>query len=531
MKTVIIGGGSAGTAAATRLRRLDENAEIVILEKSGDFAIASCGLTYLLSGLVRDKEDLTGATVEQMKRIFRIKVKLHHEVVNIDRTTKTLTVKGRRPETYDKLILATGALQLRPDIAGILGDNIFALRTLKNIERANDYYFGTGAAKVLVVGGGDVGIAATEAFVRLNADVTLVEAQDHILPFLDADMTGRLETELQRQGVCLYLGCRITMFEDRAARLEDGRRIEFDMAIIATGIKPDVKLPIMADLELGKSGGILVNRHMQTNDPDIYACGDNAEVINHITQQPELWSNAATALRQARAAADHICGKDSPFGDVIGTEICKVFGYTAAATGCSETKLKAAGIDFRSIYLLQNNHASYYPAAEQLQLKLLFAANGRILGMQIVGRAGVAERINAVSALLQNNATVEDLTSEEVAYAPPYSVAKDALNNIGSLAQEVVSGNLRYLRPNELTPEILKIDVRSPKDFADGHLDGALNFPLASLRDNLASLPRDRQIALYCNRGYGAYLAYCILAQRGFDNVYLLGSPEIGGKI
>ena len=525
MKTVIIGGGSAGTAAATRLRRMDENAEIVILEKSNEFAIASCGLTYLLSGQIKDKDELAGASAEQMRSIFRIEVKLNHEVIGIDRQDKKLLIENRPAESYDKLIIATGALQLRPDIPGILGDNIFTIRTLGGIEKITDYYFGTGASRVLILGAGDIGIEAAEAFFRLKAKITLVDMNDHILPYLDKEMTFRLENELRARGIKLHLGRRVTAFEETEAWLDDGSKIKYDLAIIATGVKTDVKLPVIADLDVGESGGILVNKRMQTNDQDIYACGDNVEVINRITQKAERWPNASNALKQARVAADNICGIDSAFTDVVGTNISKIFGFTAGITGCSENKLRNAGIDYRKIYLLQNDHASYYPDARQMVLKLLFAANGRILGLQIIGEAGVPERINAASAQLQHGAAVQDLVFAEIAYAPPYSTAKDALNNIGSLAQEVLDGKLNCVSLEDISPDMLPIDVRSPENFAKGHLPGAVNFPLASLRENLSSLPRDRKILLYCGHGYGAYLAYCILSQRGFDNAWLLNSP------
>lgn len=525
MKTVIIGGGSAGMAAATRLRRMDENAEIVILEKSGEFAVASCGLTYLLSGIVKNKDDLIGASTEQMRSIFRIEVKLNHEVIGIERREKKLLIENRPAESYDKLIIATGAIQLRPDIPGILGDNIFTIRTLDGIEKINDYYFGTGASKVLILGAGDIGIETAEAFSRLKAKISLVDMNDHILPYLDKDMTGRLENELKAKGIRLYLGKKITAFEETEAWLDDGSKIKYDLAIIATGVKPDIKLPVMADLDIGESGGILVNKRMQTNDEDIYACGDNVEVINRITQKTERWPNASNALKQARVAADNICGIDSRFTDIIGTNISKVFGLTAGITGGSEYKLKNAGIEYQKIYLLQNDHASYYPDARQIILKLLFAANGRILGLQTVGEAGVAERLNSVSVQLQHDAVIRDLIFEEIAYSPPYSTAKDAINNLGSLAQDILDGKLKCIGLEDITPEMLPIDVRAPENFASGHLPGAVNFPLSSIRENLSSLPRDKKIVLYCGHGYGAYLAYCILSQRGFDNAYLLNSP------
>ncbi len=526
MKTVIIGGGSAGMAAATRLRRIDENAEIVVVEKSDSFAVAACGLTYLLSGLIKKQDELIGATIEQMRSIFRIEVKLNHEVIAINREEKRLLIENRTAETYDKLIIATGALQLRPDIAGILGDNIFTIRSLESIERIRDYYLGTKASRVLILGAGSIGLETAEAFVKLKARVTIVDMNSHILPYFDPEMTSPAEQELLRQGIELHLNKKITAFEDSVARLDDGSRVKFDMAIIATGVKPDVKLPVTADIEVGKNGGIRVNRQMQTNDDDIYACGDNAEIINLVTQKAERWPNASAALKQARTAADNICGRDTKFESFVGTNICKIFDYTAATTGCNEEQLHEAGIKYRKLYLSQADHASYYPGAELMKMKLLFAEDGRILGLQMVGKAGIAERINVVSALIRQNATVEDLAFCEIAYAPPFSLAKDALNNLGSMAAEILDGRLRLIYAEELSEDVLPVAVCEPESFARVHLPGAVNFPLASLRENLTSLPRSRKIALYCGRGYGAYLAYCILAQRGFDNVYLLNTPN-----
>ncbi len=525
MKVVIIGGGSAGVSAATRLRRICEKAEIVILEKKSEFAIANCGLSYLLSGLVGDKEQLVGATVEQMRQIFKINVKLNHEVVGINKENKIVSVRDRIPESYDKLIIATGAEQLRPDIHGVLSENIFTMNSIAGVEKINDYYFGTGAQKVLIIGGGDIGIETAEAFVRLKADVLLVEKNNHLLPNFDAEMTRQLEKEVQSKGVKLYLGRRVVSLENNNANLDNGESFGFDMAIIATGVTPDVKLPILAGLEIGKSGGILVNKYMQTSDEDIYACGDNVEVINKITGEFERWSNASNALKQARVAVDHLCGRNTVAGAVITTNISKVFDYTAGIVGCSEHKLKKAGIHYQKVYLWQNSHASYYPGALQMQAKLLFAANGRILGMQLVGKDGVAERLNAVSAQMQHNGVVEDLIFEEIAFSPPYSLAKDIVNNAGSLAQEILEGNLRTIEFADLEAGVLPVDIRSPEVFAKGHLPGAINFPLANLRDSLTNLPKDRKIALYCNHGYGAYLAYQILSQQGFDNAYLL-SPS-----
>lgn len=524
MKVVIIGGGSAGISAATRLRRMNEKAQIIVLEKSDEFAVANCGLTYLLAGLIKSKDELIGATIEQMRDVFRIDVRLGNEVIGIDRSEKRVMILNHQSETYDKLIIATGALQLRPDINGILGDNIFTIRSISGIGKIRDYYFGTGALRVLILGAGSVGIEAAEAFSALKAKVYLIDMSNHILPNMDKDMAEIVEQELKDKGIKLYLNTQVRSFGSTEVKLSSGKKLKYDMAIIATGNKPDIKLPIMADLGVGQSGGIKTNKFMQTNDADIYACGDNVEIINKITNRPERWSNASSALKQARVAADHICGEKGEFSNFIGTDIIKVFDYIAATTGCSETKLQAAGIKYHRLYLRQNNHAGYYPNAQKLHLKLLFAADGQILGFQAVGKAGVPERINAVSALIQRGGSISDLINLEVAYSPPFANAKDALNNLGSLAQEVLSGKLHTL--SAIDKDTLLVDIRSPESFARGHQPGAINFPLPYLRESYPLLPKNKKMALYDNSGYGAYIAYQILAQRGFDNVYMLNHVQ-----
>ena len=530
MKVVIIGGGSAGTAAATHLRRRDENAEIVILEKSGEFATSTCGLPYLLSGTVRNKDDLTGATVEQMRDTFKIDVRLNHEVVNIDRKSKYIAIQEKKGENYDKLILATGALQMRSDIPGILGDNIFTIRNLESVERIKDYYLGTNAQKVLILGAGDIGVEAAEAFCNLGADVVIIDKEAHILPHFDPEMVLRAEQELCAQDIRLCLGRTVSSFAETQAILDDGTVIDFDLAIIATGVKPDVKLPVMANLGIGENGGILVNKYMQTNDENIYACGDNVEILSLITQKPQRWPSAELALKEARVAADHIVGIDSSFAAIVGTSISKIFSYTAAMAGCNEKQLDLAGIKYHKIYLLQNNRAGYLPGASQMQFKLLFAPNGQILGIQGCGKDGIDKRVDAIAHIIRAKGSYLDMLFAETCYAPPFGVGKDAINNLGSLAEGVLSGQIRYwdwdkINWQEAGTGFLPVDVRTPKDFQAGHLPQAVNFPLPGLRENMSSLPRDKNILLYCNRGYGAFLAYCIMNQRGFDNVFLLNTP------
>lgn len=533
MKVVIIGGGTAGMAAATHLRRINEDAEIVILEKSDEFAIATCGLSYYLSGVIKDKDDLTGATIEQMKNVFKIEVKLKHEVLSIDRGKKLLTVEGREPESYDKLILATGALQLRPDIEGILGDNIFTLRTLRSAERIRDYYYGTNAQKVIIVGAGDIGIELAVAFIHMGAEVHVIEKSTHVLPHFDYDMAAGVQNNLRDHNVHLHLSCEVSKFEEAEAMLSDGTRLKFDMAIIATGVKPDVKLPIMADLNIGSSGAIAVNAFMQTNDTDIYACGNNAETTDLISGEKIRTDSSSLAIKQARVAVEHISGRNSEMCGIITTAIVKIFDLTAASAGANEAVLQQNLIDYRKIHLFQNDIAGYMPEASQMLLKLLFTPQGKLLGVEGVGRSGVDTRVDVVAAYIKKGGNYQDLIDAETAYAPPYSTAKDAINNLGSLAEGVVNGTVRYVYPTALDwtkvgNEIMLIDTRSAENFKVGHISHAVNFPIATLRENISSIPRNKQVILYCGYGYGAFNAYCILSQRGFDNIYLLsGSMKL----
>jgi len=533
MKVVIIGGGTAGITAAVHLRRLDEHAEIVVLEKSDEFAVATCGIPFLLGNVVKDSESLRGASVEQMKDIFRIDVRLKHEVVNIDKEKRLLTLDGRTTESYDKLLLATGAMQLRPDIDGILGDNIFTLRDLNSVQKIKDYYIGTGAKRVVILGGGDVGVELVEAFHNLKADVTLIENSSHILPYLDMDTAAPAQNHLRDHGIRLILNDTISAFKDNELILRSGDVLPYDMAVIATGVKPDVKLPIMVDIDIGDSGGIIVNKYMQTNDDNIYACGDNIEVVNRITGRRERWANAAIAIKQARVAAENMVGINSSFGDVIGVSIVKMFDMMVATAGCNEEKLKKHNIAFKKVHLFQSDHSGYIPGTATMFFKLLFAPNGQILGVQGIGPKGIDTRINVIAQIMKKGGIYTDLLNAEMAYTPPFGTAKDAVNLLGSLVGGVVRDGVRYSFYDDINwdlvgTEIILADTRSPQGFNASHIAKAINLPLATLRDNIHAVPRDKPVILYCNTGYGAYNAYCILSQHGFDNISLLsGSMDL----
>ncbi len=522
MKIVIIGGGNAGIATATRLRRANETAEIIILEKSTEFAVAKCGLNYLISEIVDEPNELIAATPQQMQRTFNVKVKLNHEVIGINRDNKIIKIENHPDESYDKLIIATGAIQLRPDIKGILGENIFTIKNLESITRINEYLTNFDTPTILIMGGGKVGLELAEAFYIRGAEIIINESSSHILPEFDADCTKEIEQLLLDKGINLQIGKKISALESNVVHFDDGLSLKYDMAIIATNLTPETKLPILADIKLGKSGAIAVNRYMQTNDEDIYACGKCAEVTNKITKETELTSNPSITIKQAKVIAEHLNGGNIKMPFIINNNIIKIFDYYIAICGCGEEKLNCFNIKNQKVFLRQSDKALYYPSPESLLLKLIFADNGDVLGMQIIGKSGVPERINAVCAQIQHNAKVKDLMNQEMAYAPSLTTPKDAINSIASLAQEMLNNKLRYMSLADIDDDTYLVDVRTPYAFTNCHMPNAINLPLNAIRDNLASLPQNRQIAICCNREYGAYLAYHILNQHGFDNSYLL---------
>ena len=535
MKIVIIGGGAAGTACATRLRRLNENDEIIILEKGNVLASANCGLPYLLSGIVEDGKMLVGTTPEQMKQKYNVDCRLNAEVEFINREDKTVAVKGREPENYDKLIITTGAYQLRPDIDGILGEQIFTVNNLESIYKIKEFIKLNQPKNIVVMGGGYTGVETAENLMRLGLKVSIVEASPHLLSGLDRDMAALLHNYLRGKGLSLYLNRKIRKFGDKQVTLDNGLTFAYDMAIIATGVRPDQRLSILSDLEIGKSGGIKVNEHMQTSDKDIYAAGDDVEVTDYVTGQPVRMALAGLAVKEARIIADHLGGLDSRFEHALGTSIIKIFGMTAASTGAGEEKLKKAGIAYKSFNLYGFDHAAYMPDNELMLLKLLFDDDGRLLGAQAAGRGNISKRIDILALAIQTGMTAPELENVEFAYAPPFSSGKDTINILGSMADNILGERVKLLDYDALQKqkgEVMLIDIRTPRDFETGHLPAAVNIPLTALRHNMNAIPHEKKVVLYCRYGAGSYAAARILINRGFDNIYILnGGLELYNEI
>ena len=528
MKVVIIGGGAAGVTAATRLRRLDENAEIIILEQNNELSVASCGLLYYLSGEVNDRNDLINTTPEKLKQQYNIDARLNAEVEFINRREKSVTIKGRDKEYYDKLIFTIGAYQLRPDIDGVLAEQVFTIRDLTSIERVKNYIKDMEPSKAVIVGGGYIGIEAAEALHKLKIDVSIIDSRSHILNGdFDADMAAGIQNLLREKGIKIYLNTKVEAFGDKSISLSSGHTIDYDMAIIATGVKPDLRLSVLSDLEIGETGGLIVNEYMQTSDKDIYAAGDDIEVINLVTHKPVRMAQAGLAIKEARVIAEHLAGISHKFKFALKTSVAQIFGYTAAAVGATENDLQTTGTEYEKIHLYAYAHSGYLPNNHLCLYKLLFDHNGVLLGAQGWGRSGVARRLDVLSTALITGVRTEELEDLALCYAPPYGNASDAVNTLGTMAGNVLSGRVKFISPfsiewNNLAQDAMIIDVRPPEMFETDHLKNAINIPQTAMRSNLDSIPQDKPVILYCNRSIRAYLAAVMLKNRGFDNIFVL---------
>lgn len=531
MKLVIVGGVAGGASAATRARRLSEEATIVMFERGPDVSFANCGLPYHISDTIPNRDKLLITTPAKLHERFNLDVRVRNEVIAIDRAAKTVRVRNLATgeefyETYDKLILAPGAAPLRPPIPGLDLPGIFTLRNLPDLDRMKGA-LKQGVREAVVVGAGFIGLELVENLVKLGITTTLVELQEQVLPPLDIEMTKPLLDALKANGVQVLLGESAEAFEAAAdgltVKLKSGKTISAQWVALGIGVRPENKLAVDAGLEVGPRGGIRVNQFMQTTDPDIYAVGDAVETHDVVLDMPTQVPLAGPANRQGRLAADHIFGRPTPFRGVQGTAIVGALGVTAAMTGASEKLLRRNNRPFRMIYVHPTNHAGYYPGAEPMSLKLLFEPEGgKILGAQAVGGVGVDKRIDVLAVAIQASLTVFDLEEMELAYAPQYGSAKDPINMAGFVAANWLRGDHPQIDvaallaiPENERPYLL--DVRTPTEYAGGHLPGAVNLPIDELRARLAELPRDKPIAAYCQVGMRGYLATRILMQAGFD--------------
>jgi NADPH-dependent 2,4-dienoyl-CoA reductase/sulfur reductase-like enzyme/rhodanese-related sulfurtransferase len=538
MKLVIVGGVAGGASAATRARRLSEEAEIILFERGPDVSFANCGLPYHIGGEIADRKKLLVTTPERLNARFRLDVRVRSSVESIDRAAKKVRIRdldsGREyEETYDKLILSPGAAPVRPPLPGIDLPGIFTLRNLQDMDRIKAVLDKGGVQNAVMIGAGFIGLELVENFVQRGLATTVIEKIDQVLPPFDKEMTTPIAQKLRAKGVSLHFGTTAEAFEQTPdgllVRLNSGEAILAQLVVLGVGVRPENKLAVEAGLQVAPRGGIRVNEYLQTSDPDIYAVGDAIEVKDFVTGEPAQVPLAGPANRQGRIAADNIFGRSVRFRGTQGTAIVGLFGLTAAMTGASEKTLERVKKPFRKLYVHPANHAGYYPGAEQMTLKLLFdPQSGRVLGAQGVGGAGVDKRIDVLAVAIQAGMTVFDLEEVELAYAPQFGSAKDPINMVGFVGAGLVRGDHPQLDMSALlaTPEAeppFLLDVRTTDEFAAGHLPAAVNIPVDDLRSRLNELPRDRQIAAYCQVGQRGYIATRILRQAGFDAANVSG--------
>lgn len=535
-RILIIGGVAGGATCAARLRRLDEQAEIVVLERGPYASFANCGLPYYIGGVIQEEAKLLQASPELFRQRFRIDVRTQHEALFIDREKREVAIRDlvsgeEYRESYDALLLAPGASPVAPPLAGIRLPGIFTVRTVPDSAQIREWIERHNAKRAVVIGGGFIGLEMVENLARRGLSVTLIEAADQLLPPLDPEMAEYVRQRVSAHVENVRLGDPVAGFEkdSRGALLvktQSGLKFGADLVILSIGVRPETKLAREAGLEIGARGGIRVDEQMRTSDPHIWAVGDAVEVKSAITGEWHLCPLAGPAQRQARVAAASICGREAAFRGVQGTAVVGMFGLTAAITGESEKSLRRAGFtDYEAVYLHPGHHAGYYPGAKPIHIKLLFRrSDGLVLGAQAVGEAGVERRIDVIAMAIQMGATVFDLEEAELCYAPQYGAAKDPVNMAGMIASNAMRGDIEIAPWSRLGADCAMIlDVREPGEHHAGTIPGAVNIPLGQLRGRLEELPRDREIQVTCAVGQRAYYACRLLRQNGFRATLLSG--------
>lgn len=533
MKYLVIGGVAGGATAAARLRRMDENADIILFERGKYVSYANCGLPYYIGGVITERDKLFVQTVEGFTARFNIDIRPEQEVTAIHPKDKTVEVKNlgtgqTYTESYDKLVLSPGAEPLRPGIEGINSKKIFTLRNVPDTDTIKNYVDQNKPRHAVVVGGGFIGLEMAENLHDLGINIAVVEMANQVMAPLDYSMATIVHQQLIEKKVDLRLEDGVSRFEETSegilVHLRSGKQIATDLVILSIGVRPETRLAKEAGLAIGSLGGIAVNDYMQTSDPDIYALGDAVEVINPVTGKPALIPLAGPANKQGRIVADNIVfGNRETYKGTIGTSIAKVFDLTVAAAGANAKLLKREGIAYRSSYTHSASHAGYYPGAVPMSIKILFSPeDGKLLGAQIVGFDGVDKRIEMLAQVIQRKGTVYDLTELEQAYAPPYSSAKDPVNMAGYVAENILTKKVEIIGWRDiarLSSETILVDVRTTDEYSLGSIPGAINIPVDELRSRLSELPKNKPIVVTCAIGLRGYLAYRILAQHGYKDI------------
>lgn len=532
MKVVIVGGVAGGATAAARIRRLDEQAEIVVFERSGFISYANCGLPYYIGGVIEDPEELTLQTPESFFSRFRVSMRVRHEVTAIHPEKKEVTVKNLETgeefeESYDKLILSPGAKPTQPRFPVADLDKVFTLRTVEDTLRIKEYINESHPKSAVLVGGGFIGLELADNLRELGMDVTVVEYAKQLMTPFDSDMAAFIHNEMRKHGVKLVLGRAVEGLEEADGGvdvlLKDEQPLRADMVILAIGVSPETTLAKDAGLELGIKGSIVVNDRMETSISDIYAVGDAVQVKHFVTGQDALISLAGPANKQGRIAADNICGGDSHYTGSQGSSVIKIFGMTAATTGVNETNARKTGLDVDTVILSPMSHAGYYPGGKVMTMKVVFEkATYRLLGAQIVGYEGVDKRIDVLATAIRAGMKATELKDLDLAYAPPYSSAKDPVNMAGFMVENIANGVLKqwHLEDADRLPRdgsVTLLDTRTVEEFAHGHIDGFFNIPVDELRERLGELDKRKPVYVICQSGLRSYIACRILAGNGFE--------------
>lgn len=533
MKTIIIGGVAGGASAAARLRRLDEKAEIIILEKGEFVSFANCGLPYYIGGEITDREELTLQTPESFKARFNIDVRIFNEAVKINPEENTITIKNLQngesyTEKYDNLILSPGAEPIIPNIKGIESANVFTLRNIPDTLKIKNYIDTEKPESAVVIGGGYIGVEMAENLAKAGLDVSIVELADHLIAPLDFDIAADVHRYIKNKGIKLFLNNGVTAIEHNRILLQKGE-INADMVIMSVGVRPETAIAKACGIETNSRGSIIVDSKMHTNIPNIYAVGDAVEIKNFITNAPSFIPLAGPANKQGRIAADNIAGYESEYTGTQGSAVLKLFDMTVATTGLNEKSAQENKIDYDKAYIYSSSHASYYPNGNMMSIKALWDKKSlKIIGAQITGFDGVDKRMDVIASAIRFGGKITDLTQLELCYAPPFSSAKDPVNMLGFTAENIISGKIKQFFWNEVEAlprdnSVTLLDVRTVTEFKRGKINGFINIPLDSLRARIDEIPKDKPVYVHCHSGLRSYIACRILQGNGYDCYNLAG--------
>lgn len=544
-KVLIVGGVAGGASAAARLRRLNEDVEIILFEKGEYISFANCGLPYYIGGEIKNKSDLTLQTPKGFGRRFKVDVRTFNEVISINKEEKTVEVinhltSEKYIESYDALLLSPGAEPFRPGIEGINLDKVFTLRNIPDTYKIKDYITENSPKSATIIGGGFIGVEMAENLVTAGVEVTLVEMQNQVMPPFDYDMACIIQNEMRLHGINLMLETALEKIEENGSSLKvytSKGVIETDMVILAIGVKAESKIAVDAGLSVNQRGGIIVNDNMFTSDEHILAVGDAIEVLDYNTKEKAMVPLAGPANKQGRIAADNIAGIKSKYRGTQGSSILKVFNLTAASTGINEKTAKKLGINYEKSFTVSSSHASYYPGSEEMYVKLIFHKDtGKVLGAEIAGGEGVDKRCDVIASVIHFNGTVDDLTKLELCYAPPYSSAKDPVNMAGYVAENILNGVSKIFHHHEVSDlkrdgSIHLIDTRTRGEYAAGHIEGFINIPVDNLRQHLSELDKNKKVYIVCQVGLRGHVACRILQGHGFDSYNLSGGYALYNEI